>query len=1613
MSIKNYLEASINSGLTLLKESFSELMEGSADQGKNFPQDSLPENKDRYVDAPDVPGALLLTLIGCGPTENKDSSDSTPFDRDVDGDGFKSDVDCNDENATINPEAEEVCDGVDNNCDDEIDANAADADLYPDSDGDGFGDRDSAALCSGVDNKSDCDDTDESINPNSEEICDGYDNDCDGIIDVDAIDQSTWYVDSDNDGYGSAISVQITCGQPEGYVSNVDDCDDTASITYPGADEICDENDNDCNGYIDNASIDAFTWYQDRDSDGFGNAEVSAVTCTQPVGYVSDGADCDDSNDDIYPTATESCNEIDDDCDGNIDEGIGAVWYFDGDNDGYGVDSETVSSCTQPAGYAALSGDCNDTLISYNPSSAETDCSDPNDYNCDGAVPLYVDADGDGAAACEDCDDLNFEVNQDVTEVCNGIDDDCDGDADSTAVDAPIWYVDNDADGYGVDTNFLLSCDQPVGYVSSSGDCNDSDPAYNPAALESDPSDPNDYNCDGVVPTGSVDGDGDGFAIAEDCDDLNPSVNSDASEICDSIDNNCDGLTDDSQSIGAGSWYADADGDGFGDVDESVTSCAQPEGYVVDATDCDDINSSINLAASEICNGLDDDCDGVIDNASNAIWYADADDDGFGDAENVLSASCSEQPEGYVSDSSDCDDTNLAIYPTAAEECDDVDQNCNGLIDDNAIDAPLWNIDSDGDGFGNSATTLASCNQPEGYTSDSNDCNDTSNTINPAASELCNDVDDDCDSIIDDNASDAPVWSADDDGDGFGSSSDILASCTQPYGYIINSNDCDDSNLSVNPDATEVCDTLDNDCDGAVDTADSSLDITSAHAWYADGDGDSYGDAANSTVACEQPAGYTSDSSDCDDENISINPTASETCNSTDDNCDGRIDEEATDRSTWYRDADADNYGSATAIREACDQPTGYVANSTDCNDGQSAINPGATETCNSIDDDCDSSIDESGSLGESAWYADTDGDAFGNAASVVSSCTQPIGTVFDSTDCNDALASVNPAASEICNSIDDDCDSSIDEDAIDTSTWYSDSDGDGYGSVTSVQSCTQPLGTVDNSSDCNDTSAAINPLATEACDEIDNDCDGLTDDADSSVIGQSTWYTDSDLDGYGDPDNTISSCDIPAGYISDNADCDDADGDVNPAVTSETYANGKDDNCDDDAYPSSATLPSSGLGIATAKIVGSNAGDNLGSSVLIPQAAFDDRYSIIIGNEGYNGAGGVFLADGSLAGENLEAGSNGEFIWGEVTGDDFSTSLGANVDYLVVGAPASDPAGTSSGSAYVVHAENLVTGAIVTSSNPTILLGGSAAEAFGRSGSLLDFTFFVGAHNSDTGGLNSGSAFAFDLSLLGSGSYAATTYATNEIYGENASDSAGRAVNVADVTGDGTPDYIVGATGQDCGATNSGAVYVVDGSVMTDVDLAAADLKFCGNEANSNFGNTLATGDYDADGSLDIAVGAYNADNGSIVNAGKVFILPYNQWTWGSSLIGLSDLNPIIVAGDTTSDQLGGDNSHALSMGDMDGDFKPEVAMSENRFSANESIVVLPGGYAPGTYQSSDIAKVTGTSSSNYFGYGVSNSGDADGDGLNDLLIGAPLSDNGHSDSGAAYLILGTEGGF
>jgi hypothetical protein len=785
-------------------------------------------------------------------------------------------------------------------------------------------------------------------------------------------------------------------------------------------------------------------------------------------GFRVPGDDCDDSSPSVNPGAKEILDGIDNNCDGRVDEGTPG---FDKDGDGY----------------SPMRGDCDDDNPNKGPYTAEV--VDGVDNDCDGVIDedtLIYDDDRDGWSEAEgDCDDGDDQIHPGKEEVWDSVDQDCDG-----YVDEGTGNFDDDGDGFS----------------ESEGDCDDAVATVYPSAPEIP--DGRDNDCNSLIDDGpgAIDEDGDGHStLFGDCDDADPSAHPGAIEIPDGIDNDCDGQVD------QGTVVFDDDGDGW----------TENEG------DCDDADGSVYPDAEEKCDERDNDCDGEIDEDFFTTWYADVDGDGAGDRDSMR-ISCV-QPSGHVSNADDCDDSAAEVVPDAVDTCNGVDDNCDGVVDDSPD--RMWYADRDQDGYGRTDGTALSCDAPvdaDGgrYSAAFGDCDDADPNVHPDAKEVPDGVDNDCDDRVDQG-----TVAFDDDGDG----------------WTENEGDCDDEDAEISPDAEEQCDETDNDCDGEVDE-----DFFTS--WYADADGDGAGDRAAKRISCLQPSGHVDNADDCDDGSSEIVPGAVDTCNGVDDNCDGVVDE-SPDR-LWYADRDQDGYGLAAETTMACEQPAGFVADSTDCGDDDPSRFPGADEACDGLDNDCDGEIDEDPVAHTLTVFTDADGDGVGVAEEASVVCEMIEGQALRAGDCDDADPAVYPDAPELCDGLDNNCDGIVD-DGLETQSWYVDNDGDGFGGpVLPLVACAAPSGYLATATDCDDSDPAIYPGADEACDLADNDCDELVDENVTT-----SFFEDRDGDGYGDPNTVQDACSVPNGYVDDDQDCDDDNPSIHPWTLDS--CNGIDENCD------------------------------------------------------------------------------------------------------------------------------------------------------------------------------------------------------------------------------------------------------------------------------------------------------------------------------------------------------------------------------------------------------------------------------------------------------------------
>ena len=910
----------------------------------------------------------------------------------------------------------------------------------------------------------------------------------------------------------------------------------------------------------------------------------------------------------------------------------------------------------------------------------------------------------------------------------------------------------------------------------------------------------------------------------------------------------------------------------------------------------------------------------------------------------------------------------------------------------------------------------------DGVTVEEGDCNDEDASVYPGNTESCDGIDNDCNGEIDEGL--AQDFYVDGDGDGFGSALDSEFACEAPEGYVSEDGDCDDADATVNPGAEEVCDDIDNNCDGAVDDADPL--IVGATAYYLDYDGDGYGNAGFSEEFCTMPAEYADNDQDCDDLLATVNPDAEEVCDGIDNNCDGAVDDadaniQYTDADNWYADLDMDGYGETSNVTQSCLTPTGSSNQGGDCDDNNSDVNPAAEEVCDGIDNNCDALVDDADPTvsytADDMWYVDADQDSFGNPNIGVSACDQPSGFVADSTDCDDLNALNNPTGTEVCDGVDNDCDALVDDDDSSivygiNDVWYVDADGDGYGtSDQTSEACAQPSGYVSNTDDCDDADATTNPTTV--------------------------WYADVDMDGFGNPNNSLVECVQPVGYILDNQDCDDADERTNPLMA-EICGDGVSNDCDP-VIDGAATCDLS-QDLADWATFSATGDDNsfFARQIRSSGNAVSGVQSVLVSanradTNGLEDNGAIYLYDTTqlLTGTSGPSGATAS-IHGSTAGDLFGTivvgmdplvgtsSADVNNDGisdLAVSAIWADPNGNKSGSVYVFQGG--FSGDLDADTQAdAILLGMGTANQAGYDLSFIDANndgstdLLVGAPYFSFGTTSSGETTKEGAVYLIHGPMTSgdlETQADAIFYGENVGDHAGLAlVNAGDMDGDGLDDFAISSYRADpinpqtmSPVDAAGITYVFTGTVSGVTSLDDADMKVYGDIAFAYSGHDLfKAGDINGDGLSDLLVGARaRPTNGSSFLVSGDTALPSEMW--------LQDATAR-MDGNTYQAEFG---KSAAALGDINGDGYGDVAIG----SKKEDVTEVDSGsahiyYGPlaGVYEGGDYHGIfKGVSGGDEAGITMANVGDLDGSGVNDLMVGAFKSG---SNAGTAYLLLGAD---
>jgi len=818
------------------------------------------------------------------------------------------------------------------------------------------------------------------------EKCNGEDDDCDGEVDED-------FEDTNNDGLADCMTEDDDGdGIPDGadncpnlpnpdqanfdldsqgdacdndddndLSADEDDCAPFNAAVKPGAPEICNGIDDDCEGDVD---------------EGLGSIVCGEGICNHTVDKCDGGevATCNP-----YEGAIEEkCDGADNDCDGESDEGFadldgdGMADCMDGDDDGDDV-SDEIDNCPQVANGDQADSDndgfgdaCDFGCFLAEVESWDLDCdgtADQGDNCLEIANPDQLDSDGDGKGNACDLDDDQDGI-PDTVDNCPLLQNPDQLDADNDGVGDKC---DGDADGDGVEDG-LDNCP-----ATANEDQTDTD-----KDLEGDA-------CD-------LDDDNDGDADVTDCAPLDAAIRHGAIEKCNKVDDDCDFLIDEAGAQGCSPHYLDLDGDGYGVEAQVKCLCSPLELYSsIEAGDCGPLDTNINPGADEVCNGDDDDCDGVTDeefpdlDEDGQADCIDVDDDGDGVIDgvdncpqntNADQADADNDNKGNVCDddddndgSADVDDCapfDAAIHPGANEICNALDDDCNDLTDEGLGETTC--------GLGACLHTTANCLDGVATACDA---------MEGKSEETCDGEDNDCDGVEDDGfLLDLPCTL------GLGQCEDEGVTICAPAGE---GTLCNAEPGTPKP---ETCDGKDNDCDGSIDE---ELGSTTC----------GLGNCEHTVPNCE------------DGLSVICDPMAgqgNETCDGSDNDCNGQIDDGLGETTCGLGNCEHTVFNCEDGLPVVCDPLTGK-----------------SEETCDDADNDCDGETDEAGAQGCQPWFIDGDKDDYGKPGATLCLCGAEDPYVADNDgDCDDTNKEINPGIEEKCtNAIDDDCDDDVNEGCI------------------------------------------------------------------------------------------------------------------------------------------------------------------------------------------------------------------------------------------------------------------------------------------------------------------------------------------------------------------------------------------------------------------------------------------------------------------------------------------------------------------------------------------------------------------------------------------------------
>ena len=946
-----------------------------------------------------------------------------------------------------------------------------------------------------------------------------------------------------------------------------------------------------------------------------------------------------------------------------------------------------------------------------------------------------------------------------------------------------------------------------------------------------------------------------------------------------------------------------------------------------------------------------DDDDTTAGDDDDTTGPVDADGDGWNSDEDCDDSDASlnlddADTDGYTTCDGDCDDSDGALNLDDSDG--DGHDSCEGDCDDS--DPALNLVDADSDGF-------STCDE---------DCDDTDAALNLAdadgdGQDTCSG---DCDDTDADTYLDAPELCDGVDNDCDGSAGDEEADTDGDH-HTPCGGDCDDTNADIYTGATEVCDGLDGDCDGVLPEDESDLD-------------------ADGHMACDD---------DCDDSDPITHGGASEICDGLDNDCDGTLpwDEEDYDFDGAIHCEDCDDNNPALNLLDT--DGDGYSTCDGDCNDIDASLHLDDLDLdgYTSCTGDCDDT--DPGMHPE-----DNDGDGFapcGGDCDDTDPVMNPVDADLDGYspcdgDCDDTDIAVRPGQSEFCDGADNNCDGILPWDEYD-------SDGDGF------RIC---------EGDCDDTRAEVNPDATEQCDgALDNNCDGVNDVLEVDDDGDGTTECEGDCNDY---NTALNGLDVDGdGYSTCEDDCDDNEPLVSPGEV-EVCNDWLDNDCDgtDNGCGYWGVVAATS---ADAKLIGESAGDLAGYAVASAGDHNGDGYDdVLVGayeaDTGWGGEGITYVVLGPVSGD-VDLSSAAVIIEGASSGDRSGIAVASGdvdddgYDDVLIGAYVESAGGASAGAAYLVYGP--ASGTVSLTAADAKFVGEESGDYAGvsvSSGGDVNGDGFedilVGARRNDTGGENSGAVYLVYGPVYGTVDLA---NADAKFVGNSAGDNAGRDRCVAldgDIDGDGLADILVGAPGE-WNYNAPGIVHTVFGPAGGQIHLGADDVTLQGEGSGSEAG-MVAMGDVDGDGYDDVLVGG-PVHYGTGDESGVAYLM-YGPLTADTDLVNADSR----VYGEVAGDLLG--DSVAI-VGDVNGDGVRDIAFGapgNDAAGMDAGAAYLYYGPVVGHLAVTTAdAQLTGENADDSFSY-IAGAGDLDDDGYDDVIVGAPYNDAGGTSAGAAYIFLG-----